>query len=603
MNEYEKVLQYDIYGAIKIKGERNKEFSTIEEMLRFYSNSPAKIPNNPLLTNYEWVYEHVEELFCGSASEYQLHQGVEEYLMLFRVLIDKYSLEEDYLEYINGNFSLIDLKWGLFAVKLVEFIGCAFDDRIIQLLEKDEVKSYFERYPGIYTPSVFESFGDIGIGKLLRTNRCALYYINDYNELINLIRKHPELTIPSGLMLEKKIIRDMCRTHHIEDFYFDLYFVREQVSDLLYLEEHKKYCDEQIDNIECGILPCFLEKYNSSKEVITLNDLYAFNNMEKQVVKRIFELNGVDELSRLTVYSELSKYVVVGMFMSRNFETDPYNLLIDIETLYDFAVKNNKSLKGQSIYDFLISFESKEIEEIIDVYNFSKTMPLMDILYDDWNNMKVDFVNELNSKMFNLSSISSKTMIDGVRCFDISEVEEPILVHNTGIPINNEQKIKESVDRIKTGYKHTLCLSIQDNEHRIFYEAESVRNKKTIKLVYGLLSPERVGIISHEDSYSIGAECVEIDNSAYTRKLYTLKSLMDSTDRYNEIVYIINQKPFLPIGVICEDEITQGEVKFAEMLNIPVLYRKKKQITSQFVESETSGKQYSYVANKLLFKR
>jgi len=70
-----------------------------------------------------------------------------------------------------------------------------------------------------------------------------------------------------------------------------------------------------------------------------LDDLYSFNSMEKQVVERIFKIRGVDFLPKKNVYVELSKYMIVGMYMSRNFQTDPYNLLIDIETLYEFAVK------------------------------------------------------------------------------------------------------------------------------------------------------------------------------------------------------------------------------------------------------------------------
>ena len=602
MEEYENVVQYDIYGAIKIKGESKQDFSTFEEILFNCNNKPAKIPNNPLLTDYEWVYEHAEELFCRNIYDYQKNQGVEEYFTLFQALINKYPLEEDYTKYINGNFSGIELKWGLFAIKLIEFISYSFDDRLDKLLEKEEVKKYFLRYLGVYTPEKIENFYYSGVEKFLKYNYYSSYYTQNYENLIRLIHKHIKINISDKLMLNKNVIKDMSRTHHIEDFYFQLNFIREQTSDLPYIEEHKKYCDEQVENIENGILPCYQEKYKKSKEIINIEDLDIFNYMEQQVIERIFELNGVEQLPKQIIYEELSKYIIVGMYISRNFETAPYNLMIDIETLHKFAIKNNVELLGKNVYEFLNSYESKKTSEIINIYNASKTLPLMEILYDDWNNMKINFVNELNFKIFNPANINSKHIVNGIKYLDISEIEEPILVHNTAVAIDDTEKIKEMVDRIKKGFKYFICLSVQDQNHIDWYGEESTKNKKTIKFAYGPLVPDRVGIVCHEDAYSVGPDAVEVNNDEYTRKLYTLKTLMNSTEKYNEIVYKVDQKPIFPIGVICEDDVTPEELQVAEMLNIPILYRKRKIIVRQSVSQEETSKCYSRVAEKILFK-
>ena len=69
---------YDIYEYIQEKGSIDKNI-TFEEMIKTFQNSPTKIPNNPLLTNYEWVYEHVEEIFVRCSIDYQQNQGIEEY--------------------------------------------------------------------------------------------------------------------------------------------------------------------------------------------------------------------------------------------------------------------------------------------------------------------------------------------------------------------------------------------------------------------------------------------------------------------------------------------------------------------------------------------
>ena len=91
MFTYEEVVAVDIYRAIKMKcEEKDKEVDIF---------SIAKVPNNPILADYDWVFEHAEQLFCHCRINYQQYQGVEQYLTLFKVLINKYSLEQDYCEY------------------------------------------------------------------------------------------------------------------------------------------------------------------------------------------------------------------------------------------------------------------------------------------------------------------------------------------------------------------------------------------------------------------------------------------------------------------------------------------------------------------------
>lgn len=72
------------------------------------------------------------------------------------------------------------------------------------------------------------------------------------------------------------------------------------------------------------------------------------------------------------------------MFISRNYETDPYNVLIDIETLDEFANQNNRYLRGYNIYDFLVNYESKSVFKIIEFYLKNKDLLLREMLYYDW---------------------------------------------------------------------------------------------------------------------------------------------------------------------------------------------------------------------------
>lgn len=592
---------YDIYEYIQEKGSLDKNI-TFEEMMKTFQNSPAKIPNNPLLTNYEWVYEHVEEIFIRCAIDYQQNQGIEQYYTFFKALTNKYSVEEDYLKYLKSNNELYLSRWHTFASKLLNFIGSAFDERLEKLLEKKEVMDYLKKYSALYDNDLLASSYSYIIAKFLEDRSYHNYYINNYHNLISLIRKFPpNFNLPTDLMLNEKIIKDMSRTHHIEDFYFELAFIKEKVCVLPYLDEHIKYCDEQVSNIKNGILSFYEERHNKSKENIELEDIYySFNNMEQQVIKRIFEINNCKTLPKTYLYQELSKYMLVGMYMSRNFETDPYNLLIDIETLYSFAIKNNIQLKGMEVYKFLIHFESFTIGQIIDLYNKSKSINLKEILYDDWNSQKENFINELNSKMLKLDNLKT-TIIDGIECYDITDIDTPILVHNTAIPIDNIEEINRMIDRIKKGYIERICLSVHDENHNKYYEEKETKNKKTIKFAYGPLEHNRVGIVNHTDAYSLDGNTVEVENFDYKRNLYTLDSFMEQTKIYNEINYVIEGQPFLPIGIICDNEITEEEIEVAKKMKLPIIYRKLKETEKTFVDEQPLVKKYSYVANKKLF--
>ena len=127
------------------------------------------------------------------------------------------------------------------------------------------------------------------------------------------------------------------------------------------------------------------------------------------------------------------------------------------------------------------------------------------------------------------------------------------------------------------------------------------KNKKTIKFAYSRLKHNRVGIINHTDAYSLDGNTVEAENFNYKRNLYTLNSFMEQTKIYNEINYVIEGQPFLPIGLICDNEITEEEFEIAKKMKLPIIYRKLKETEKSFVDEHPLVKKYSYVANKKLF--
>ena len=88
-----------------------------------------------------------------------------------------------------------------------------------------------------------------------------------------------------------------------------------------------------------------------------------------------------------------------------------------------------------------------------------------------------------------------------------------------------------------------------------------------------------------------------------TVNIPSLDSFMEQTLCFNELDYVIAGSPFMPIGVICEDEITEEEIRVSESLGIPILFRNsvtpvKKQ---GVIQPKSKTKRYCYTREKNLF--
>ena len=128
------------------------------------------------------------------------------------------------------------------------------------------------------------------------------------------------------------------------------------------MEEHKKYLEKQID----GILPCLQEEFENAESIISQKTT-RYAPLKKQVTHRIFEKKNTDTLSKQEFYQELSKYMIIGFFMSKHFETDSHNLYIDIEMLYQISKDYHILLKGEVVYKFLMNYERMTVFEIIEM--------------------------------------------------------------------------------------------------------------------------------------------------------------------------------------------------------------------------------------------
>lgn len=584
---YDDILKYSVYDAIKVRADEQRGFDDehyVRELYdNFYNNFPAYTPHHPLLRDYDWVYDHFE-LLMMSKMTYQSAQGFEEYYTFFKVGIAKYDVEEDYREMLfspEKNYFDFRHKWRTFAYEFVEFFGYAFDKNGVldELFKRQDFVQYFFRYPNLYTREVLEKFYHVGLAKLLEYDIFAEKYKSDVEELLHLISKHPKLVIPDYIFHDERVVEAISCTHDLDKFYADLLCIADYSSCQMYIDRNKKYCDSEVRNMEDGILPSLLNEYGKAKDMLSKNDFQHGHDLIEEIFKRVSKRWGRKEIPKRDFYRELSKYIVVGMLLGRIFETMPYNILIDIETFYDYMTSHGKDFFGKEIYEFFLTYEDEDVEYIRAFYEKAKDVPLKEVFYDDWEREKNAFIQEINESMLDLDSAPEKVTGSGIPYYDITDMAGKVVVSNTNDPAHLGYCLDRLVELVKTARIPSVSLSIQDENHQVLYYQNGVECS-TIKFIYGKLDPKRVGIIFPQDAYSQGIMMVESDTIWYKRNLYTLAEFMNKTRSYNELTYAINGTVIMPKGILIEGEPNEGELFISRELNLPFYYREKRKTKS-----------------------
>ena len=535
------------------------------------------IPNNSLLIDEQWLYNNIEYIFVYGKYFYQRYQTIQQYYYFFKVLTQKYNIDEDYNKYLTNKIVAFDLeyKWQKFASHLVEFLSSANQQlRILDnLFNKKDFLDYFLKHSQIFPPQVLEIFEDIGISKFLTYDNYSSYYLENTNQFIELLKMHPNIKVPSNLFFDKRL-KKIAYDINVENFYYNMNFIWQKNSGMMIIEEHKKFCDYELTHIQNKMLPSLIKSYNQSNNYITIDDFNYNNNfLNNKIIPKIFKTENLKQIPKLQFYQHLSKYIALSLLISYCFETSPCDLFDDIKTLSEFALHNNRKLKGCFIYEFLINAECLNIDEIVSFYQKIKNLDLKGIFYDDWNIQKENLIKQINKNIIKLNDLSFTVNEYGITCYDITNLDSVILVHETNVNIYNQNDLNKLIGKIKNGDTEYICLSLQDPNHQKFYKDG---NKDTLKLVYGVLDPKRVGIINHEDAYSYKINEVVWQNVKYKSRLYTLESLMEATEYYNEITYLIDRNPIMPIGILCENNPTIPEIAFAKRLDANIYYRLKK---------------------------
>lgn len=546
--------------------------ATEEESQNFKSSFPLFISHHELLRDFDWVYKYAEFLFKNIYYYWDLH-GTEEYYTLFKAITRKYDMEKDYQRFLQQDGqdkTWLRDKWEFFAIDMIDYF-CSSNPSIDELSTKPDFIDYFFRYPEIYTPSILSRAKNRRLNKIFESERIVPYYINHSDEFFSSQLINSE--IGKKIFFDTRFIRNVARTSNILDFYEHLRIISRFSCELPYIDEHKRFCDEEVTKIDDGILSVLFDEYSKAPDYIS-KQYYTNEPLNYQILRRVLKIYDIKQMPKRLFFQCLSKYYLIGFFMSRHFETDPYNLLIDIDTLYQFAKKHSNELKGFYIYEFLLFFEEYDLEDILKIYESAKKLPLKEMLYDDWQQEKTFMVDDINSSLCKLENLPLGKTCDGITYRDIDDFDSCILVTNTCIDIQSKGAVQKLLKDVLSGQRGVECLSFHDSSHKGIYRDEEEEGQTSIKFIMGPLDSKRVGIVYHRDAYSKGITEIEpYGRKAYKRKLFTAQELLNWTTSYNEITHLASGEPFLPVGVLVEETITDIEKEVADTLGVPIYFR------------------------------
>lgn len=558
-NEYDDL---DILKTYQNKIKTYKDFIRIEDYYDYLENKPTNTPHHPKLLDYNWVYANALDILFNSKLEYQEKQGKEEYIFFFKVITQKYSLEEDYLKYLRKEIDINYLyhKWGNFLERLINFINTQEGKLTSQIFQDEYVKNYFQRYLEFMEYPDFNFLKNINITVLEQEPFTILK--KEPEKIVAFMNNKTECVLNNSNFSNPSLVKYIARSIDTNKFYYNLWVVGKTYDKTLYLEEQQKFLEEQIKGSREEVIPYFQKDLTRPK---------------------------------LEYYQKLSLHYLKELVISSLFACTYYNLLVDMETLVLFARKHQILLEGMNIYEFLIAIDDKSYQEIIDFYEKYKKGNLQEMFYDDWQKAKALLVKEINKLALKPQKLKSSKSY-----YDIT-LDKHLLIEHTEYILPNleiDKSLEELKRKIEKGDKEYLSLSIQDEFHHGFYESLS---GIPIIFLYGALEENRVGTVYHEDVYSNGLQDVEIENTKYIRRLYTLEELMQETKDFNEIVYAINSKPFVPFGILVE-EINDLYKHISKVLNLPLFLRKEtkeKQIKTSKYNPRRIRKKYDNFNNYL----
>lgn len=515
-----------------------------------------------LLNDYQFVYDNIESIITCKTLHWE-KMNFEQYYNIFKALTDKYPND------MYKDKNLLKDSYCELLIYIMQQIEEAPIDIQKQFVSDDYFQDFLLKYGKnvltIKNVPVLSNLNTYDFYMHLKLFQSKLL-MQKYSEFIYLLKlSHYKKELTSEFLQRPDILRKLthtCNYDLLQDF---LKTIDYELDTTAIRQEHNLFCDHLIN---------YLSKSND-------------DYLENKQIKNFFSTMKVDlPLKIKNNEQDLIKYLIVCTIVSRHFETEPYNFLMDLRTLTEYVLDEDRDIKynfpNMNIYTKLVNPTKYSIQELIDLYHFMKDKDISAQLYDDWNLAKKEFVEELNEKIINRNNMPLKdeklSRKYGVDIYRIdSQKSYYIIIHNTSISINDQNSIDLMIKQ--NGLFGRSCLSVQDENHLRFFEEYT--NAQPLILIFDNLDDRFLTYIYPSDAFSTSLYESE---EGTPRKIFPLKKLMKYTGFYdfNELTYYTDTKyengidaksPLKPFAILCEDLITKDFVTAAKKMHVPIIFR------------------------------
>lgn len=368
---------------------------------------------------------------------------------------------------------------------------------------------------------------------------------------------------------KKKLYTDYIKTNGPEAF------------SILDLHMYKKLCRNITNDADLSIIEKYHKKIIGKKLDDYLTCLLIDLQQDVYIASQEYYY---DEKNNLRDSSEPPKLFYLDLIADYFFDDYYENVVIDIMQILKYiALTNNNDIPKERIKFYHDFIELKKISQVKqrEFYLNNKNVNMIESFYDDVRLLKNKSYQSLidactkftkDSKLYN-QELSNKHncevyYLDGedFNAFVRSNVE--INKYNICITDYKDNKPvfervecsipnKDSVNRLGSSFTYIGKENIQTYQNP--------NNKLT--LLYRGIKPEYIGHIYHNDSWSAGAYGYYSD---YANEIHTPDSLLNESTLYPEI-FITNCDGIEPFALLCLDEITTWDEKFARAYNMPIV--------------------------------
>ena len=575
LEDYNKLLRSDVYGAIKLRAgelwEKYDNYGAIYDAL-YYGKY---ISDEFLEQNLESILIQLETI-----------PSDQDYDLLIRVLeqtIKKYDMTLNYSQYQESPFRLVKFKWEGFVNMFTRVLSRTDDNVEIKLLKSGVIREYLSAFHKFFTyREHFRSFKDERLEALLEIpcyqSGMSMLHKLPFKELIS---KNSSLrgTLPFMITGHPCFAKEIAANLDSEEYCAVLESLESYNYNAGKVDElHDKFCDNVMKTFD------FKEQcFPFIKEEDFLSEVGFHKPLSKAY-------RALEAENKTTLNQDFSKYLITGFIFSKYFKASMHNLSIDMKSLIDYVTLPSRNIKfdfpNKEIYEKLVDYKNTDVMDLVALYELFKQKNIRDEFYDDWHKAQSEFVDELNSKTLNANNLGeyneSLTTALGVSVYELKGQDYYMILRNT-----SANPSREDIRSKLAGSRSYLSLSVHDQNHFKCYEKENKwnYNSSDLKLIFGEFDEKNIGMIYHSDIYSQGISRIEIGSDA-TRELHSLRSLMENTKYYNEITHA-KTDALKPIAILCENEIIPEQIKAAKELGLPIVLRHN----SKYIQHESKSKQ------------